>query len=234
MKRLVLMVEGSGDVDSATNITARMLNHLSQQSAPHLYVNQVMKVGDVNALLSPKQGKDNIKLIRLLRSVENQSADLGGVLVLIDGDADFVLTTNGRQQFCPVTIGRYMVDLAVQNTCAGKRYSFAVVFANREFESWILAGHPDFMTRTVDDDLEKYPRNAKKKIEEITKQPYREVLDQIKYTREIDIEYILKRQPRMRSFHRFDHALRQINESVLSNRLICSPSTCLQTDVETN
>ncbi|MDR2169324.1 MAG: DUF4276 family protein [Planctomycetaceae bacterium] len=204
MKRLVLMVEGEGDVKPALNITSKVLRRLFPDSAEPFFIDSaVIKVGDVNALLSPKDDDDKIKLIRLLKAVEKR-ADLGGVLLLLDGDTTKpVLTAAGRQNFCPVTTGRYLVDLAIKKTCAGQNYSFAVVFAKQEFESWILAGNPSFAEQTVNEDLEKHPRNAKKKIEEITKQPYSEVIDQIKYAKDIDIESLLIRQPPMRSFRRF-------------------------------
>ncbi|MDR2754928.1 MAG: DUF4276 family protein [Planctomycetaceae bacterium] len=225
MKRLVLMVEGEGDVKSVQNLTSKVLRQRFPDSVLPFFIDKaVMKVGDVNALLSPKDGEDKIKLIRFLKAVENRS-ELGGVLLLLDGDLTKpILTLAGRQEFCPVTTGRYIVDLASKKTRAGRTYSFAVVFAMQEFESWILAGHPIFAEKTVNKDLEKHPRDAKKEIELLTQNNYSEVVDQIKYAKEIDIELLLKRQPPMRSFHRFNNALQQMGESMYSEDFVCSPS----------
>jgi hypothetical protein len=226
MKRLVLMVEGEGDVNSAKNLTSKVLHRLFPDSLP-FFIGDAMKVGDVNALLSCKDDEDKIKLIRFLKTVENRS-ELGGVLLLLDGDANKpILTLAGRQEFCPVTTSRYIAKLALDKTCAGRNYSFAVVFARQEFESWILAGHPFFAEKTVNKDLEKNPRDAKKEIELLTQKPYYEVAEQIKYTKEIDVELLLQRQPPMRSFHRFNHALQQMGDSIASGRFICSPSELL-------
>jgi hypothetical protein len=227
------MVEGDGDVNSAQNLTSKVLRRLFPNSALPFFIDKdVMKVGDINALLSPKDGEDKIKLVRFLHAVEKRS-DLGGVLLLLDGDITKpVLTLAGRQQFCPVTTGHYVVDLASKKTRAGQNYSFAVVFARQEFESWILAGYPSFAEHTVDNDLENHPRNAKKEIEKLTKQPYREVVDQIKYTREIDLELLLNRQPPIRSFYRFNHALHQMSESICSGRFVCTPLRITKSESE--
>ena len=228
MKELVLMVEGPGDVDATQNITNRMLQRLHTDKAPTFYVGNSMKVGDVYALLAPEKHRNqesNSKLIRFLKHAEKRSK-IGAVLILLDGDAKTqrpIPTVEGSKQFCAAEIGYFIVEQAKRHTQAGQTYSLAVVFANQEFESWILAGHPDLSEHTVGESLEEQPRDAKKRIREITKLPYRETTDQLKYACGIDIDRLLQRVPEMRSFRRFDNAIRQIDKADTTNGYVCTP-----------
>lgn len=228
MKELVLMVEGQGDIAAAGNLAVRMMERVHANSTPAFYVGNVMKVGDIYALLAPEKQshqKYNTKLVRFLKAAENKP-DLGAVLILLDGDAKkqrSIPTIEGPKEFCSARIGYFIVEQAMKYTQAGQTYSLAVVFANQEFESWILAGHPKLSEYTVNEPLEETPRDAKKRIWEITKQPYNEATDQIAYTRGIDIDGILQRKPEMRSFRRFDNAIREIDKAARDGVYVCTP-----------
>lgn len=232
-KELVLMVEGEGDTKAASNLISRMLSRLFE--VPPLFLGQPMKVGDIYALLAPSKEKNNetqTKLVRFLGSAQKRK-NLGAVLILLDGDAKVqrpISTTEGRKNFCPAEIGQFITEQAMQKTRAGQTYSLAVVFANQEFESWILAGHPVLSKQTEGENLESYPRNAKKRIKEITAQPYNEAADQLNLTREIDIDQLLQREPEMRSFRRFENAIRQIGTAIINESPICSPVLATPSD----
>ena len=68
-----------------------------------------MKVGDVCSLLSPR---GDIKLIRHVKMLSSKS-NIGGVLVLLDGDAEFITkpADDGKgtvkEEFCPATTAYY-------------------------------------------------------------------------------------------------------------------------------
>lgn len=226
MKELVIMVEGPGDVQAANNLAERILRR--QNEAPPLYIGETLKVGDIYALLAPPKPPDQngeSKLIRFLGHAERRS-NIGGILILLDGDAKVqkpIPTTEGKKNFCPVEIGRFMIEQAMQKTRAGRTYSLSVVFACQEFESWILAGVPELAEQTTGELLEMQPRNAKNRIRELTGQVYHETQDQVKYARKIDIEALMQREPKMRSFLRLENALRELGESVRNGVLICSP-----------
>ena len=223
MKRLVLMVEGKGDAEAAKRLAVKSLEQFHPDWRSFFFIDDhLIKVGDVCSLLSPKEG------IKLLRHIERlgKQADIGGVLVLLDGDADsfLKLSDDGRSaekaEFCPATTAFYMSDLVKKGTRAGKTFSFAVVFANQEFESWFLAGHPDFEADYIGQDLEKHPRNAKGEIKKYDPR-YNEAIDQHKYVNNLDLGLLLER---MRSFRRFKSALEEIYQSIQSGQSICSPS----------
>ena len=221
MKRLVLMVEGEGDKKAAKSLAVRLLERFCPDWSSSFFIDDnPMKVGDVCALLTPKDG---IKLIRYVKTLDKRS-EVGGVLVLLDGDADFILkpSNNGnvKESFCPKTTAIYMSDLVKEHTRAGQAFSFAVVFANQEFESWFLAGHPRFANNYAGKNLEEYPRNAKGEIKKYDSS-YNEANDQEKYVSDLDLDMLLER---MRSFRRFRHAIEEISQSIQTEQFICSPS----------
>ena len=221
MKRLVLMVEGKGDKKAAKSLTARLLERFYPDWSSFFFIDDGLeRVGDVCSLLSPKE---EIKLIRHVGRLGKRS-DIGGVLVLLDGDAEFFWKPsdegNVKEVFCPMTTARYMSDLVKKHTLAGQNFSFAVVFVNQEFESWFLAGHPKFAADYADKNLEEHPRNAKGEIKKYDSH-YNEAINQYDYIADLDLDLL---QRRMRSFRRFKHALEEIYQSIQTGQCICSPS----------
>ena len=221
MKRLMLMVEGEGDKKAAKSLAVRVLERFCPNWSSSFFIDDnPMKVGDVCALLTPKE---EIKLIRFVKALDKRS-DVGGVLILLDGDADFILKPssdgNVKEAFCPMTTAIYMSDLVRKHTRAGQAFSFAVVFARQEFESWFLAGHPRFANDYVGKNLEEHPRNAKGKIKEYDSR-YNEANDQVKYVSDLNLDMLLDR---MRSFRRFKHAIEEISQSIQTEQFICTPS----------
>lgn len=82
----------------------------------------------------------------------------------------------------------------------------------------MMQSYPDYSRKNGD-----FKRKKSADPREITGKPYDETTDQLKFTREIDIDALLRRQPPMRSFHRFEHAVRQLGESATSGNHACSP-----------
>jgi hypothetical protein len=221
MKRLVLMVEGEGDKKAVKSLAVKLLERFCPGWSSHFFIDDhSMKVGDICSLLSPKEG---IKLIRQV-GVAGKKSDIGGVLILLDGDADFIFrqSDNGnvKEMFCPATTATYMSDLVKKNTRAGQTFSFVVVFANQEFESWFLAGHPKFEADYAGKKLEEHPRDAKGEIKRYDPR-YNEAVNQKDYVADLDLDLLLDR---MRSFRRFKHALEEIYQSIQTELFICSPS----------
>ena len=150
--------------------------------------------------------------------------DLGAVLLLLDGDAKYhPFHAKEKKPFCVKEVAVSLAEIAKTQTRAGELFSFAAVFARQEFESWILAGHPDFRDSMNGIDVEEHHRGAKEKIKELSKSTYKETVDQPRYAAEIDLDWMLQRTPKVRSFHRLDHAISEIIDATRTGNHIVSP-----------
>src|SRR5262245_38163854 len=124
--RLVLFVEGPGDREAAPVLVKRLLTERNAWSLLALDANP-FTVGEVGALLR----NEGEVWKRHLRAAA-KAGPLGGVLLLLDGDAGRV----GREVFCASAFAARFATLA-RDVGAGKTFSVAVVFACQEFESWL-------------------------------------------------------------------------------------------------
>src|ERR1700692_306086 len=98
MKRLVLFVEGEGDVKAAPSLVGELLTKLPDALQGQLFLdNAPMKTGDVHQIT----GKRQPDLLRHLGNAAKRPK-LGGVLLILDGDADRV----EGQPFCAVQVAR--------------------------------------------------------------------------------------------------------------------------------
>jgi len=119
MKRFVLMVEGDGDIEAVKRLAVKSLERFCPDWRSLFFIDHPMRIGDVRSLLSRKEG--GTKLRRYVEAVGKKS-DIGGVLVLLDGDADhvFKLSDDGKETvkdvFCPATTAFYMSDLVKTRT----------------------------------------------------------------------------------------------------------------------
>ena len=123
-KRLVLFVEGEGDVTAAPALVKRLLTELATWDCLSLDPDP-FRIGAVNNLF----GKSEQNWIKKLHFAA-KGGNLGGVLLLQDGD----ITLKQGQPFCARDISR---DLS-RRACAagaGSVFSVASVFACQEFES---------------------------------------------------------------------------------------------------
>jgi|SRR5579884_2625643 len=128
-KRLVLFVEGEGDVMAAPVLVKRLLTEFTAWDCLSLDPDP-FRLGAVNNLF----GKPEANWIKYLQ-IAAKGGNLGGVLLLQDGD----IALKRGQSFCARDIGRDLSRRA-HTTGAGASFSVASVFACQEFESWLIAG----------------------------------------------------------------------------------------------
>jgi hypothetical protein len=232
MKRLVLMGEGEGERESLFVLTKKLLDPIAAWDTLWLDSN-VITVGDLPGLLSDskRKGQDQTKWLSRLRHATKRS-NLGAILVVLDGDAK---NRALEKPFCAREHAKQLGLLAA-SIGAGTLFSMAIVFACKEYESWLIAGVESLAGKTLRDglegiptgttaptgDLEQAPRDAKKWLSDHMKIKYRPARDQSHFTRLVSIDLIRNR--RMRSFARMENAVRQIVDSIRSGQALVSPT----------
>lgn len=224
-KRLVLFVEGEGDVMAAPVLIKRLLTELAAWDCLSLDPDP-FRLGAVSNLL----GRPEANWIKKLHFAA-KGGNLGAVLLLQDGD----IALKRGQPFCPCETGR---DLS-RRACAagaGSIFSVASVFACQEFESWLIAGIESLAGQKLADgrieipanlkppesDLEQHPRDAKGWLNQHIPAGYKESTDQEHLTRAVDLNAIRRRN--LRSFRRLESALLQLVEAVRSGKHIVTPT----------
>ena len=129
-KRLVLLVEGQGDVEAAPILVGRLLNEYSAFDAvfldPHPF-----RIGEYS-----KISKNDFGEWRRYVQAAAKRPDFGGCVLLLDGDSS---TKVDGQPFCAMRAAQRLAAEA-QKVGAGHQFSVAIVFACMEFESWLIAG----------------------------------------------------------------------------------------------
>jgi len=119
MNRLVLLVEGEGDVQAVPSLVGRLITQLPDDLQGHLFLdNAPMRIGGVYQITGKRQGD-------LARHVGHPAKrpKLGAALLILDGDADQV----EGQPCCAVEAARTIAQRATA-AGAGTQFSFAVVF----------------------------------------------------------------------------------------------------------
>jgi len=229
MKRLIPFVEGYGDVRAVPILLRRLFTHHALWETIGLDP-AAFKVGGLPGLCA--NGSANWK--RLL-SAALKRPQTGGVILILDGD---VRPATGGQ-FCPANAARALVDEA-RAVGAGERFSLAVVFACREYESWLLAGVESLAGRRMSDnrvgvrsgtvnfdkDLEVAPRDAKGELAKLMQFGYKETLDQAELTELVDLDIVRKRA--LRSFARLESALQQLASAFRTGKHVATPSQQLK------
>ena len=224
-KRLVLCVEGEGDVAAAPLLVKRLLTELQAWDCVWLDPNP-LRMGGVTSLFGRKAENWSKKL-----ELAAERGGLGAVLLLQDGDVGAI----PGQLFCPASLGRDLSQRA-RNVGAGKLFSVASVFARQEFESWLIAGVGSLAGKPLPDgrpgipagvaapagDLEQNPRDAKKWLKQRLPTGYAETTDQALLTQIVEIKAI--RQRGMRSFRRLENALNQLVNAVRTGQHIVTPA----------
>lgn len=215
MKRLVLFLEGQGDIKAAPVLVKRLLTEMNAWDCVSLDT-RPFRVGAVNKLL-----RDNCqKWVRLLGDAARRP-NIGGVLLLLDGD---IRRIDG-ERFCAARIARRLAQEATRAR-AGELFSVAVVFACQEFESWLIAGVESLAGKPLDDgrpgvppgtvppekDLELAPRDAKAWLGAVMPGGYSPTKDQAGLTKAVDLDQIRNRP--MRSFRRLESAVAQLVTAV--------------------
>jgi len=215
MKRLVLLVEGDGDVQAAPSLVGRLIGQLPDDIQGQLFLdNAPMRIGAVHQMT----GKRQAKFIRHLGNAAKRSK-LGAVLLILDGDADRV----EGEPFCAVEVARLIAHRAIA-AGAGMQFSFAVVFLRQEFESLLLAAAdqlPGLKSGVVLPAApEEAPRDAKRWLHENLLDGYNPTDRQLDLTRAVK-DWAPARS--LRCFQRLEHALRELAAAIAKGRHITSP-----------
>lgn len=224
MKKLVLLVEGDGDVDAMPVLVKRLMTELKLWGAFSLDT-PPFRVGGVEKISARHQDVWQKRLKAAAKRTEG-----GAILVVLDGDAK---KFEGLP-FCASKAAQALVERA-KETGAGAIYSLAVVFACCEYETWLLAGVeslagkklPDGRlgvqagTTTYPGDLETAPRDAKKALGKLMHNGYKPTLDQIELTKLLDFAQVRERG--LKSFARLEKAIKQLSQACQTGQHVATP-----------
>lgn len=225
-KRLTLFVEGPGDIEAAPSLVTRLLADLGLSDC--LYLGSPFAAGDLWKLHLGKKPR----LQDYLQSAAKQR-DLGCVLLLLDGDCRLP----PGKTFCP---GLFASELAAKarEVRGGEVYSFATVFAMKEYECWLLAGIEALAGKPLQPgnrpgvregvsspggNLEQV-RDAKHALGQLmVGRTYKPTSHQGPLTSHLVQDLASLRARGMRSFRRLETCLRLLGEAIRSGRHIAIP-----------
>ncbi len=201
MRRLILFVEGEGDADAVPALV-RSLITAQGEWYDVLLDDRPFRVGSVDKLV-----KNDFRDWKRFLGAALKRSDVGGVLLILDGDTEKI----GGNHFCAAAMAKDLAG-AAKVVGAGQRFSVAVVFAIKEYETWLIAGVASLTGRRLPDgrliksnakapegNLEAGPRDAKGWLNDIVVGGYKPSRDQAALTRLVDLDVI-----RAGSFGRFD------------------------------
>lgn len=232
-KRLVIFVEGKGDVKAVPALARRVVSEIAAYDA--LLVDpEPFRVVGVATLV--KGGCE--KWHDWLEYCGRTRPNLGGVLLVLDGDADRVplqwTTYTQRFQttdFCARRVAAMLGDEA-RAARAGGVFSLASVFAMKEFETWLLAGIESLRGTSLAEGRGMVPNNAtfespdieqirgaKERLKSVVP-GYDQSLDQAVLAKAVDLEAIRRRS---RSFRRFCSAVRQLADAIRNDAPVITP-----------
>ena len=187
MKKIVLVVEGDGDVQSMPSLVAKTVNRLGLSVIP---CEQPIRSGEARKLRRPGELE---RFLRLAASREEASE----ILVVLDLDDGCAAAWHEefRQRADPIS------------QASGKR--IGICFCVREFEGWILAsldsvrqGYPEIgIEEAIFVENHEDIRGAKERLREICgRHGYKETRDQVKMTKKLDLNRLYECS---RSFRKF-------------------------------
>lgn len=215
MKRLVLLVEGAGDVKAVPSLVGLLLTRLPSALQGQLFLdNAPMKIGGIHQITGTRQAD-------LLRHLGNATKrpKLGAVLLILDGDADQVES----RPFCAVEVARTITQRATA-AGAGAVFSFATVFLRQEYESLLLAvvdQLPGVKTGvTLPPTPEEAPRDAKGWLHDHLTDGYNPADRQLELTRAVQ-DWTPASQ--LHCFRRLERALTELAAATAANQHINSP-----------
>ncbi len=225
-KRLVLLVEGDGDVEAAPILVKRLLQEYSASEAVFLDPNP-MRVGEYSKIRKSDFGEWQ----RYLK-IAAKRKNFGGCILLLDGDSNAKVD---EKPFCAMRAARHLADAAAKEG-AGKIFSAAIVFACMEFESWLIPCANSFVNcpfcdgrkeilKPVDKippDPEIAPRDAKGWFRKIMQTGYKPTRDQAELTALADLR-LVREHSGMRSFQRLETAIQELIHALRSGSHIISP-----------
>jgi hypothetical protein len=229
-KRLVLIGEGHGEVGALPILIRKLLEERNAHEA--LFVdNQIIRARNPSGLIKwdkKSAAANSAEWLRFLR-VASLRKNLGGVLAVFDGDAD-LFPAGSANAFCAKTAAQLMASVAIQ-AGAGKTFSLAVVFAIKEFESWIIAGAESLVGKTYPDGRpilkartalpHPNPESTGKHWLEANTYSYKPSRDQSGLIDLVDLPLIRSRS--IRSFRRLEDAIDQLLDAVKKGEFVTTP-----------
>lgn len=216
MKRLVLLVEGQGDVAAMPALVGEMLTQLPPELLGQLFPdNAPIKTGGIHQLTGKRSGD----LTRHL-GIANKRPKLGAALLVLDGDTEQVES----RAFCATEVARLLASRA-RDAGAGVGFSFAAVFLRQEYESLLIAVAnqlPGLKAGTqLPPNVEEAPRGAKGWLHDRLADGYNPTDHQLELTRAVkDWEPVRA----LRCFQRLEHALVELATAVARDEHMVSPS----------
>jgi len=217
MKRLVLLVEGEGDVAAVPCLVGEMLSQLPESLQGQLFLdNAPMKIGGIHQITGRRQGD----LQRHLGNA-NKRSKLGAVLLVLDGDTDRVES----KPFCVAENARIIAQRA-SVAGAGTIFSFAAVFLRQEFESLLISVANQLpglkQDAVLPSEPEEAPKDAKGWLHNNLADGYNSTQQQVELTRAIqDWGPVAS----MRSFPRLEHALTELANALEGDRHCSTPAS---------
>jgi hypothetical protein len=215
MKRLVLLVEGDGDVQALPSLVGTLLAQLPEPLQGQLFPdNAPLRIGGIHRITGNRQ-KD---LVRHLRNAAKRFK-FGAALLILDGDTDRV----EGQSFCAVNLARTLAQRSAA-AGAGTNFSFAAVFLRQEYESLLLAAANQLPGLgpgvVIPPKPEEAPRDAKRWLHENLADGYNPTDRQLELTRAVkDWSPV---EP-LKCFQRLKHAISELADAVSSRQHMISP-----------
>jgi hypothetical protein len=238
-KRLVLLVEGQGEVDAAPVLVDRLLKEYHAAKPVFDVVcldRKPFLVGEFSKIRRNRKDRrihDFGEWRRLLQAAVTSRRNVGGCILLLDGDSP--ISVEGHE-FCAARAAKILAAEA-QKVGAGTLFSLAVVFACMEFESWLIAGVKSLENQSLADgrpgirmlprefpeNPEMAPRDAKGWFRRIMAMGYKPTRDQAELTRLVDLNVI--RNGNLRSFRRLESAIDQLVTAIRSGNHTVTPTS---------
>jgi hypothetical protein len=213
MSRLVLFVEGDGDVEAAPVLVSRLWAELPPELQVGFVDTKPFRVGSVSNL----SGRAAANWTRYLRAAR-QRKNLGGVLLLLDAE---VWEDDGG---CAVECARTLAE-AAREAGGGTLFSVAVVFFRKEFESLLIANYPFLPGHregvSLPENVEIAPRGAKGWLKRNLDGGYKESQDQVMLTRSLNFAHL--RNQALRSFRRLEHSVTELATAIATAQHLVSP-----------
>jgi hypothetical protein len=227
-----MFVEGRGDVAAVPTLVKRLLTGCSGFEVLSIHPEPFVVKGVGNLV---KDECANWR--RWLAAAMKDRRPLGGVLLVLDGDLKKVPRSWKRyfdrfgEEFCVFKVAAMLAEEA-RSVRAGEAFSVAVVFAMKEFESWIIAGIEGLRGIKLGGDRGRvavdatYPpgdmeskRDAKSVLRQLLPD-YSESLDQGTLADSLDLEQALTRS---RSFRRLSSAVIQVTSAIRAEKHVATP-----------
>lgn len=169
------IVEGHGE-ETALPVLLRLLN-------PSVEVKRPVRVPK-SKIVKPAETEHYVRIAR----ANIDDPRFGLILLVVDADED-----------CPGQLGPRLLSQMQPNANGAACF---VAVAQREYESWLLAGLDDFQH------LDPHAAgNAKSRLGSINNERYRETVDQVRFTSRIDVT----RACRSVSFRRLYNRMQQLS-----------------------